>query len=102
MGAAMRLELTIDSYFHQVDSTDPEILGKWMVEIFGRVQWTPSTFIQVRAQPSYIPGAPGGMDWIADTRIIGQATRVKSPREVVEALSAWVDEWERLHEHADT
>jgi hypothetical protein len=99
MERVMKLEIIIDGMFHGIDSTDPEILGKWMVEIFGRVRHptpaTPATYFQVRAQPSYIPDADGNptLDWIADSRFLGTAT-ARTPREMVAALSAWLDEWE--------
>jgi len=98
-GRPVRLALIIDNYRHDIDSTDPELLGKWMVEIFARVQWTPATYIQVNAQPSYLPQLPDSQpqfDWIADSRIMGQLIPVKSPREVVEALSALIDEYEAM------
>ena len=95
----MKLVLRIDGYHHEIDSTDPEIIGKWLVEIFARIgpAWSPATFIQVQVQPSYLPAVPDGViqfDWITDTRFTGRLTPVKSPREVVETLSKMLDEWE--------
>jgi hypothetical protein len=97
----MRLEIRVDSIPHQIDSTDPELLGKWVMEIFARVgPFTPATCCQVQAYPSFVsdPGSPQGLrpDWIADTRIIGGVFQVKSPRELVEALGRQLDEAEGL------
>jgi hypothetical protein len=99
----MRLEITIDGYYHGIDSTDPELLGKWMVEIFARASVggciNNNTYIQVRAQPSWVPDftVPGGgrADWIVDSRIIGETWQVKSPREVVEKLMEQVEAYEK-------
>jgi hypothetical protein len=95
----MRLTIQIDNMPHQIDSTDPELLGKWVVEIFGRAVAQgihPATFITVQAFPSWVPDAQGGRpDWIADTRIIGSVYRIHSPRELVEILAKQVDEAEK-------
>lgn len=98
-GDPVKLILRIDGYHHEIDSTDPEIIGKWLVEIFARIgpTWSPATFIQMQVQPSYLPAVPGGepqFDWIADTRFTGRLYPVKSPREVVEVLGKMIDEYE--------
>lgn len=98
-GDPVKLVLRIDGYHHEIDSTDPEIIGKWIVEIFARIgpTWSPATFIQMQVQPSWLPAAPDGQpqhDWIADSRFMGQLVPVKSPREVVEALTKMIDESE--------
>ena len=95
----MRLTLIIDQYHHQIDSTNPDLLGPWIIEIFGRLPAIyPSTLIQFRAEPSWLPhkdGAPQG-DWIADARILNQAPQVRSPRELVAALAAQLDQADEL------
>ena len=90
----MRLRLIVDSYGHDIDSTDPELLGKWIIEIFGRITWSPATYVQVQVGPSYIPGVKPGFDWIADSRYMVQQATVKSPRDVIAAMSAALDEYE--------
>lgn len=96
----MRLKLIIDGIYHEIDSTDPELLGKWIVEILGRVRNpTPATMFQMQAQPSWIPddGPHGGhLDWVADTRIIGQMVTITSARDLVAALSDQIDQWEAI------
>ena len=97
----MRLTISIDSISHQIDSTDPVLLGNWIEEIFARAgEMNNATYIQVQAFPSFVmdPSMPTGMrlDWIADSRIIGGVFRVKSPRELVEALGRQLDEAEGL------
>lgn len=99
----MRLEIRINNMSHVIDSTDPDLLGRWMAEIFARTGGlSPADIIQVYTWPSYIPDheAPGGtrLDWIADTRIIGGVFQVKTPRELVEALSKQLDDAEALHD----
>jgi hypothetical protein len=97
----MRLEIRIDNYSHLIDSTDPELLGKWMLEIFARsVPLGNASYIQVFAQPSWIVDSSepsgGRPDWIADSRIVGSNFQVKTPRELVEALGRQLDEAEGL------
>lgn len=92
----MRLQLSIDSMYHEIDSTDPETLGRWIVEIFGRVRNpSPSTFYQVRAIPSWVPdeSGQGKADWIQDTRWL-EMLSPRSPRELVNQLSAVLDKYE--------
>lgn len=94
----MRLTIYIDGYTHQIDSTDPETLGRWMVEIYGRaVPITPATLMQVRAEPSFIPDPDGqfGMraDWIQDTRYM-EIGKAYTPRELLQQLNAWLSNYE--------
>lgn len=95
----MKLTLSIDGYGHQIDSTDPDLLGRWIVEIFGRIrEITPATWIEFRAAPSWVPGNGDDWqpDWVADSRIINQAIQIRSPRELVAALGKQIDELEKL------
>jgi len=99
----MRLTISIDSYRHEIDSTDPELLGKWMLEIFARAStkgFNNATYITAQVFPSYIPdsSAPEGgrLDWIADSRIIGGIFQVSSPRDLVTALAKQIDDAEGL------
>lgn len=96
----MRLSLIIDGIFHQCDSTDPDLLGKWIMEIFGRIQQiTPATLIEFRAEPSWVPQGkdlPWGPDWLADSRVLGQVRPIRSPRDLVAELGKQLDEYERL------
>lgn len=97
----MRLSLFIDGIPHQIDTTDPEMLGKWIIEIFGRItEITPATIIEFRAEPSFLYGQNGQpvMDWAADNRIIGQSQRIQSPRDLVAALGKQLDILENLHD----
>ena len=51
----MRLSISVDNIRHEIDSIDPELLGRWIVEIFTRTgPWNPATYIQFRAWPSWI------------------------------------------------
>jgi hypothetical protein len=102
----LKLRLFIDGLSHDIDSTDPELLSKWIVEIFGRIrQITPATRIEVQAFPSFVPDEPGDLrhgqggwhpDWTADSRVIGQIVPVRSPRELLAALGKQLDEAEAL------
>lgn len=97
----MRLSINIDAMHHEIDSTDPETLGRWIVEIFGRIQHpTPATLIQVSAMPTTIWNSewdtPHGFkaDWICDSRWLGQLGTVRTPRELLEQLTQWLDDYE--------
>ncbi len=96
----MRLTLSIDAIPHQIDSTDPDLLARWIVEIFGRIREIhEATLIQFQAYPSVLPQSVDGdwqPDWITDSRIIGQVIKIRSPRDLVAALSQQLDEVENL------
>jgi len=95
----MRLTLFIDGIPHQIDTTDPDLMAKWITEIFGRIQEiTPATLIEFRAQPSFLydKDKKPAVDWIADNRIISQQQRILSPRDFVTELGRQLDDAETL------
>lgn len=92
----MRLQISIDGLPHQIDSTDPETLGRWIVEIFGRVRYpSPATLYQIQAWPSFIPDANDQLqpDWICDSRWM-EVGKAKTPRELLRLLNAWLSNYE--------
>lgn len=92
----MRLTIQIDDVTSQIDSTDPETLGRWMVEIFGRVRNpTTATFYRIQAYPSFVPKDNGEYqpDWIADTRYM-EVGKAHNPRELLQLLNAWLSNYE--------
>jgi hypothetical protein len=100
----VKLTISIDNMSAQIDSTDPELLGKWVMEIFGRAVVagiTPATMIQMQVYPSWIPdpNSPhgGGPDWIADTRIIGRVYQIRSWRDLLDELRNQIEEAEALN-----
>ena len=93
----MRLKIIIDGIYHEIDSTDPETLGRWMVEIYGRVQHpTPATLYQVQAYPSCIwdDSQYPKCDWIQDSRWLGQLGTARTPRELLVQLTQWLNDYE--------
>ena len=98
----MRLTIQIDGTSHTIDSTDPELLGKWVIEIFGRAiafGINQATYIQVQAYPSWVAdGGNGRPDWITDSRIIGNVYQIRSPADLVAALGRQLDEAAALHD----
>lgn len=98
----MKLTIEVDAMHHEIDTTVPEILGAWVVEIFDRYEITPATMVRVQAYPSVlrnnITGQWDKLDWVADSRIISQLREARSPRELVQRLSDWLDEYEHLTE----
>jgi hypothetical protein len=96
--ATLRLKLTIDNLSHEIDSTDPELLARWIVEILGRLpEIYASTRISLEVLPSFVlvglDPPRWGPDWPADARVTGQVL-VRSPRDVVAALGRQLDELE--------
>jgi hypothetical protein len=86
----MRLRLYVDGYPLEICTRDPELLARWLAEIFGAIQWTPATQVEVQAHPLFWPGDDGlayaAPDWVARSPIVSQRTPVTSPRETAEAL----------------
>lgn len=97
----MRLTLTVDNLSFQIDSTDPELIGRWVVEIFARTgPFTPATYCTMQAYPSYVRDPATGRerpDWIADSRVIGRIHLVRTPQEVVDMLQKQVSDLESLN-----
>jgi hypothetical protein len=98
-GRPVRLELNVDGASHYVDSTDPDLLGRWIVEILARgVPYHPASYITVQAYPSFLPANPEtgrsrGPDWIGG----GHRREVtdRTPRGVLAALAATLDQLEQ-------
>lgn len=95
----MHMTITVNSYSFTIDSIDPEILGKWMVEIFERVgPLGNADQVYVRAYPSFsghnIDGTPR-VDWIEDTRFVDTLYNTRTPREIIEALEQAISDYER-------
>jgi len=91
----VRVELRIDNMNHQIVTRDPELLGRWLVEMFGRVNWTPATFCQAMVWPDWV-GDQGAPDWIGDTRVIGRLTPVSSPQDFVNMLQQQIDDMKEI------
>jgi hypothetical protein len=92
----MRLTLVIDAMHFEIDTRDPELLGKWVTEILERIpEWTPATHFALQAYPSlyYDPETRQWVsDWLNDSRIIGEQRRVNSPREWAKVLGMMAEE----------
>lgn len=98
----MRLSINIDNTQYVIDSTDPELLGKWVIEIFGRAiagGITQATYITMQAYPSWIPDDNNGHpDWIADSRIIGNVYEVRAPEDIVRILGEQIKEYNAIRD----
>lgn len=94
----MRLELYIDNMRYEIDSTDPVILGKWIVEIISRFEWTPATYSKFQVWPSFVSDGHGDYraDWIADSRVLGRAYVFSTPQELLDALQEQINDLEAL------
>jgi hypothetical protein len=97
----MRLTINIDNYRHEIDSTDPETLGRWIVEILARAEktWTPATYVTVQVQPTFIASPDENSwrpDWITDNRIISEQISIRTPADLLAALQAQLEKLEAL------
>jgi len=89
----VRLEIYADGYNYSIDTIEPDTLGKWVVEIFDRIgPMDASSYLQVRAWPSFSTRANQGGDWILNSSMNNPLFGIKSPREMVEGLSKALDE----------
>jgi len=91
----------VDGFNFAIDSTDPEILGKWFVEVFARTgPFTAATQCLVRAWPSFSQSKTPGKyeaDWITDSHFIGDLYQIHSPRELLTALDIQLQRYEQEH-----
>lgn len=101
----MKLRIYVDNILHEIDSTNPEILGKWVVEIFDRIAlagWTPATYVTVQAFPSFVlvdrdahnDADRYRADWIQATRYLGGERKIESPRDLLHALADELRDYE--------
>lgn len=97
----MRLVVTIDGQPHRIDSNNPALLAAWLTELFTGWDPDPATYIEVQATPAVVPGRQldWRLDWIADSRIIGQARQARSSREIAAELMVMVEQAETLRAH---
>jgi hypothetical protein len=93
----MRVHVDIDNYGFDISTRNPELLARWLVEIFAEVEWTPATNIRVWVQPGWVTrdGQPVP-DWLADSRVLGRWTPVQTPQEFVNSLQEQIDELAKL------
>jgi hypothetical protein len=91
----MKIELRIDNMLYMIDSKDPDLLARWLVEQFAGREWYASTYCTVQCWPSWGPPEPGGPpgqgDWIMDSRY-QQQWAVKSPRDVLAGMQRALDD----------
>jgi hypothetical protein len=95
------MTINIDGISHQIDTTNPDLLTSWILEIFGRIPGAPApaTYITVQIYPSVLwSGTEWKPDWIADSRVLSQVYHVKEPRDIIDALSQQLEEKENLYE----
>lgn len=100
----MRLTIIIDGLPYRCDTANPRILAAWITDLMSTIRMNPATLIELKSDPlgqPYVngfPGYPWSLDWLADSRIIGQVRRIAqpTPRAVLEELSHMVEEAERM------
>lgn len=85
----MRVLIYVDGIPAEITTRDPELLGRWLAEVFANIEFTPATMVEFRAYPGWTGQYA---DWIMDSRVITRQTPVRSPQEFVDALQAQIDE----------
>jgi len=90
----MRVEISVDSIPFSITTRDPELMGRWLAEVFTAVDWTPATRVEMHVYPLWATGQDP--DWITDTRVLTRNSPVRSPQEFIDALQAQIDDLEKL------
>jgi hypothetical protein len=84
----VRFQLQIDGLVTEISTRDPELLGRWLLEQFALIRWTPATHVVAHAWPSWSDFTEDGRpraDWLTDSREL-VPWEVKSPEDVVMGL----------------
>lgn len=97
----MRVRIEIDGYSLEIATRDPELLARWLGEVFTAIDWSPATLVRAQAWPGFVQGGTPrqphpGADWIADSRIITRFSEIKSPQEFVDMLQRQINERKKL------
>ena len=90
----MRVEISIDNIAFSITTRDPELMGRWLAELFASVDWTPTTWVQMHVYPVWLPDQDP--DWLTDTRVLTRGAPVRTPQEFVDALQAQIDDMEKI------
>jgi hypothetical protein len=95
----MRIELfDWQGYNFRIDSSDPELLGRWLVETLLKTKPDFANPARIQVWPSFT--ADGKPDWIADSRVIGVLENVYSPQDVINHLQGHINRLAELSGHA--
>ena len=94
---------TPDGYTLQISSTNPETIGRWIMEQFlemGTSSWDlykyPPRFM---VYPSYDMETRNA-DWVTDTRVISQGFEASNPMEFLEKMRQQIEEYGKYHNEA--
>jgi hypothetical protein len=79
---------------YHIDSLNPELLARWLLEIVARIKPDRTAPAQLQAWPSI--GADGRPDWLADARVLGRFHTGTTAPELLEGLAADLAEAERF------
>ena len=95
----MRIEIRSgwDGQAYHIDSLNPELLARWLLETVGRIRPTAAAPAAIQAWPSFDP-VDGRADWITDSRVLGRLHHGATARELLDALAADLAAAERLRE----
>lgn len=96
----MRIEL-VDPYGNPyiITSRDPETLGRWILETFTTVRPREGAgYWRLMVWPSASYDEPGDwdVDWVADTRVLTQPMKIKTPADLLAALASQIEQQESL------
>ena len=77
-----------------IDSLDPELLARWLLETVARIKPNPAEYAVIQAWPSV--GLDGKPDWITDNRVLGRLHFGTTARDLLAALESDLADAERL------
>jgi hypothetical protein len=96
-----RIGLTVNQWYTEISSSDPETLGRWFAEQLLRFPElaVPSTLVRLRIDPLWSPATPqhpqGVPDWNTDSRFsYSQSIRCGGTTE--ESMKAILEEMTRM------
>lgn len=85
----MRLTLQVDGMTSEIDTRDPDLLARWLLEQFALIRWSPASYVTAHAYPSWSDLDDGGRaraDWLTNSAWLTNRWIVKTPEDVVEGL----------------
>lgn len=80
---------------YQIDSLDPDTLGKWLLEIFDRTRPDHVAPARVQMWPSWDRDGKTA-DFVVDNRVLGRVYTVRSAQEVIDRMQEMVNEAKAL------
>lgn len=85
----LQLESGWDGRNYIITTSDPEMLGRWLVEHIAKVRPDMAAPTKIMVWPDLTP--EGKPDWISNSCVIGASGIAFSPQEIVDYLQKQID-----------